>query len=307
MLRLVSTLLFLTLALPAFGEDYLLRRVVAFPVEAPEGLSVAADQTWWKMREALTQNKKFLIASKQFLVRKDVFQPRSELSISDAVLLGKLLDSHALITTSVRQKNVTLSVYSGQTGVLLFTTTTAMNASVPAAQQLENIVLRLTRDFIASIPYQGFQIIDPLVGKAVFEEAGRPMAKIDIGANSGIAAGDTVQWIQLGGAAPLFQEGGQITVIGDGEILKVEGEIATVEIKRVTDEKLLKERALLRIPQEAKRIEEALLSKGSGNKRAPELVVAELVTSNPESAKSRPLLSALSSIASIASLILLGF
>ncbi|MCB0386940.1 MAG: hypothetical protein KDD43_16215, partial [Bdellovibrionales bacterium] len=51
-------------------EHPLLRRITVFPVQADNSLIKATEEAWWLVREALTENRRFLVASKNFLIQK---------------------------------------------------------------------------------------------------------------------------------------------------------------------------------------------------------------------------------------------
>jgi hypothetical protein len=297
-------------SVPAFAQsEYLaLRRLVVFPVETPTQYQAGADKAWWKVREELTNNRRFLIASKQFMIRKDVYQPRKALEPSDVVILGKLLDAQGLVVTHLKDRMLFMMVYSGETGITLWKNQFPLHPSVPIAEQLEGAALKLIQDFVSSIPYQGFQIIDPLMGKPVFEEGRAMFAKVEVGTDAQIQKGDPVQWIRLTGSSPLFQEGGQVTIVAEGIVSEIERDILTIEIKRVTDIQHLKEKSLVRFPKEQQRLQEDLALKDRYRKQlSPEMLVADMKPSTTESSQYRPLLTAISAIASIAAFILLAF
>ena len=73
-------------------EHQLAQRFVLFPFEVSQPYKEQADNLWWDVRSKLSASKRFLIASKNFMQSKNVFQARSELASADAVLLGRLLD-----------------------------------------------------------------------------------------------------------------------------------------------------------------------------------------------------------------------
>jgi hypothetical protein len=309
--QLTKWILPLLLMAPAFAraqtEYSVLRRLVAFPVDAPN-FAAGADKAWWKIREELTTNRRFLIASKQFMIRKDVFQPRKEMEPSDVILLGKLLDAQGLIVTYLRDRQLFMSVYSGETGITLWKNQYQLHPSVPISDQLEGAALKLIQDFVSSIPYQGFQIVDPLIGKTVFEEGWAMYSKVEVGTDASAQKGDAVQWVRHTGSSPLFQEGGQVTIIAEGVVADIERDILTVEIRRVTDLSLLKEKSLVRLPKEQQRLQEAFALKDRFKKQlSPEMLIADMKPSTPESNQNRSLLTAVSSIASFAALVLLAF
>src|SRR5262245_25083625 len=86
------------------AEHTLLRRVAVFPIEAPEELNSKADEAWWELREFLTKDKRFLVATKNFLQQQNVYQPRAELDPAAAIILGKLLDADAVISTFLKER-----------------------------------------------------------------------------------------------------------------------------------------------------------------------------------------------------------
>ena len=94
-MKLVSLALILTAIaggpLWAQTEHTLVRRLAVFPLKTgqPE-LAALADEAWWELREALTKDKRFLVASKNFLMQKDVYQARSVLSPADAIILAAI-------------------------------------------------------------------------------------------------------------------------------------------------------------------------------------------------------------------------
>ncbi len=96
----------------------LMRRLVVFPIQADTAVSKEAESTWWDIREKLTESRRFLVASKNFMQAKDVFQPRAELQPADVLILGRLLDAHALITTFLVDKKLSMRVYETQNGML---------------------------------------------------------------------------------------------------------------------------------------------------------------------------------------------
>jgi len=77
----------------------LMRRWVVFPFDSDTPANKnSAENAWWKTRERLTLSKKYLVASRQFLIQKDVFQPRKNLNPDDVKLLAHLLDADVVVT-----------------------------------------------------------------------------------------------------------------------------------------------------------------------------------------------------------------
>ena len=94
-------------------ELSLIRRVVIFPMLADKAFEAKTDEAWWQMREEMTVQRKLLVASRQFLIRNDVLQARGALQPADAILLGKLLDAHAIITSQLQDRKVHMQAYDG--------------------------------------------------------------------------------------------------------------------------------------------------------------------------------------------------
>src|SRR5690606_11007758 len=99
-----------------------------------------------------------------------------------------------------------------------------INSSRPISKQIEDLAVALTRDFLATLPYQGFQIVDPINQEPIIEEGQNLLARIDVGAKSLAKPGQNIQWLEINrqSPAPLFQGGGQFKVIAEGEVLKTE-------------------------------------------------------------------------------------
>jgi hypothetical protein len=291
-------------------EHLLIRQVAVFPLLAPKEFSTPAEDAWWQAREELTKSHRFLVASKQFLLKNDVFQPRGDLDPADAIILGKVLDAHALITLQLKDKNLTMTVYDGGLGTVLWQKSVALHASLVVADQLAQMSKRIMDDFIASIPYQGFTVIDSLVGQPIFEEGDVNLAEIDIGANSGALIGDVVQWIHVLPIGPgaLFQDGGKTTVFAEGKIAKLDQNSATVEIIRASNLKEIKENSLVRLPREAEHLQaEYTIHDNVKTTLTAELVAPEMSPMEKVAKERRPLITTLSFIASAAAFLLLAF
>lgn len=291
-------------------EHQLIRRLVVFPLKADAGFEAATDEAWWQAREEFTKSRRFLVASKQFLVKSDVFQPRGDLEPSDAIILGRLLDAHALVTLQLANRKLQLTVYDGGNGIVLFRKSATLHPSLTVNDQIASLSRRVVNDFIATVPYQGFTILDSLIGQAVFQDADVKLANVDLGLSSRAQIGDIAQWVRLTStnAAPLFQGGAKMTVFAEGKIVKIEEGRATVEILRATSLKEIKEFALVRVPRESER----LLNEFAFNETPRTTLTAELVA--PEASpmqqvekERKPLLTTLSWVGSIAAFLLLAF
>ena len=198
-------------------EHNLLRKVVVFPIYVDQGQGKVAEDSWWKVREILAKDQRFLVATKRFLVKNEVFQPRKELSPADAIILGKLLDANGIVTTYLNKRKLTMLVYDGYSGLPLWKKSLNLQPSQTIKSQLNTAATRLIRDFIATIPYHGFQVVDPLMKRILTSEGDLTIAKVDIGKQEGVSTGDRVQWIKIfhSSTEPLFLGGARIEVFAE--------------------------------------------------------------------------------------------
>jgi hypothetical protein len=312
-MRLFAKLLiFLTFFVSlAQADDYgVIRRIVVFPIQVAEEFSPAAEDAWWDVRERFTANKRFLLASKYFMQKKDVFMARGALTPADAIILGKLLDAHALVVTFMVKNTLKMVVYSGEDGSLFWRQQLALHQSVRIGKQLSKAAVSLANDFLASFPYQGVQIIDPLVGQSTFDEGGKTFAKIEIGAKTKIMEGDQVQWVKMTrlNLEPLFSEGGRLTVVAEGRVARLEGIHAIVEVLRAKNVGQLNEGDLVRFPLELKHLKDELaLEEELQRKIEPEFISSDISSLSSQRNKDRPLASSLAWISGILAYLLLAF
>ncbi len=291
-------------------DHLLIRRLAVFPIAVPKELTAAADEGWWQAREEFAQTRRFLVGSKQFLIKTDVYQARRDLEPADAIILGKLLDAHALVTFQMIERRLMMTVYDGGNGMALWRKGFTLHPSLPMAEQLPQVAKRMVNDFVASIPYQGFTTIDSIIGQAVYEEGDVKLAQVDLGLSTSAQVGDTIQWIRIAGTTvdPLFQGGSKVTVFAEGKAVKIEQGIATVEILRASTLKELKEYSLVRVPREADRLAKAYaMRENPRTTLTAELVAPEAAPMQQLIKEKRPLATTLSIIASIASFLLLAF
>lgn len=291
-------------------EHKLLRRLVVFPIKADKAVSSQAEEAWWQVRELLTQNKRFLVASKNFLVKKDVFQARGELTPADAIILGQLLDAQALVTTFLDDRTLLMKVYEGEYGRLLWQQEIKLHTSLTVAQQIAPASRKLILDFMSSVPYQGFVIVDNLIGQPVYQQENRWYFKADVGSSSQAQVGDEVQVVKIisDRLKPLFDDGANIEVFAEGRVVGKDREFVTVEILRTTDQKLISESSLIRLPKEYKRLRESFAINDSLTRKInPEYFSPEMTPLTQEAREYQPLAAALSFIANIAIFLVLAF
>ncbi len=291
-------------------DHQLVRRLAVFPLKVPKDVQAAGEESWWQARDELSRSRRFLVASQQFLVKSDAFQPRGDLEAADAVILGKLLDAHALITLQLEERRLVMTVYDGAVGMVLWKKGVSLHPSLTVRDQLPQMSRRIIDDFAANIPYQGFTAVDSLIGQPVYEEGDVKLAQVDLGIQTGAQIGDLVQWVRLTStnAAPMFQGGSKLTVFAEGKIVKIEQGLATVEILRATGTKDIKAYSLVRVPREAERLaKEYTISDMPRTTLTAELVAPEASPMEELARERKPLVTTMSFIASVVGYLLLAF
>ncbi|MBX3023198.1 MAG: hypothetical protein KF799_16105 [Bdellovibrionales bacterium] len=292
-------------------EHELIRRISVFPIKvAQPELAKFAEEAWWELREALTRDKRFLVASKNFLQQKDVYQARSILSPADAIILGKLLDANALVTTYVDDRVLYMKVYEGEYGRPLWEQQLVLQPSLPIAQQLQPGVIKLVQDFIASIPYHGFVVLDPLKGRPVYQEGRRLLVKAEVGGLAEVDVGDSAQLIRVYSdhLKPLFTHGASIEVFAEGRVVEHNRESIVIELDRLNRATAVQEGTLVRLPRELKRLEELYSIQDSlKSKIDPEFFSPGMTAAKQKESETKPLIASLAFIANLAAFLLLAF
>jgi len=310
-MRAFLTLYVFLFSLPAYSqvEHALIRRLVVFPLQAPIKYNQAAEEAWWEIRKVLTDNKRFLVASKNFLQQKDVYQSRGELKPADAIILGQLLDANAVMTTYLEDKILKMRVYEGEYGRLLWEQDLKLQPSVPVSHQLVSSSVKLVRDFISSIPYHGFVFKDGLKSEVVYSENGKKYFKSEVGADAQLEVGDKVQLVNIvsDSLKPLFISGANIEVFAEGIVEMVDREIITVSLQRVSQMDAIKENSMVRIPKELKRLKEQYALTESLKKNIqPEYFSPELTELEQEVRENKPLVTSLSFLGNLVLFLLIA-
>jgi hypothetical protein len=288
----------------------LIRRIAVFPIKSSPELTQVAEEAWWELREALTRDKRFLVASKNFLMQKDVFQARETLQPADAIILGKLLDANALVTTWIDDRVLNMRVYEGEYGRPLWEYQLMLQPSLPVAEQLQPAVVKLVNDFIASIPYHGFVVIDPLKGRPVYQEGRRLLVKAEVGTNAEVDVGDPVQLIRVYSdhLKPLFTHGASIEVFAEGRVVEQNRESLVIELDRVNRASAIEEGTMVRLPRELKRLQQYYsLQDPLKTKIDPEFFSPGMTSAKQKVEEQKPLLSSLIFVANLAAFLLLAF
>ncbi len=291
-------------------EHTLVRRVSVFPIKAGQELTTAAEDAWWELRDAMTKDKRFLVASKNFLMQKDVFQARATLGPADAIILGKLLDANALVTTYLEDRVLHMQVYEGEYGRPLWEQQLMLQPSLPIAEQLKPAVVKLAQNFIASVPYHGFVVVDPLRGRPVYQEGRRLLIKAEIGSGTETDVGDSVQLVRIFSdhIKPLFTHGASVEVFAEGRVVEKSGENIVVELDRLNRSNVIQEGTLIRVPKELKRLQALYALQDSlKNKIDPEFFTPGMTSAKQVEAERKPLVASLMFVANLAAWLLLAF
>jgi hypothetical protein len=300
----------------AKAEDLMLmRRWVVFPFDADvPGLKNAAENAWWKSRERLTAEKKYLVASRQFLIQKDVFQPRKDLNPDDVKLLAHLLDADVIVTGYSEARGFQLNVYLGQNGELFWSKRISFHPSLKATDQLELISDNITQELLSQIPYQGFVVTDPLIGKTLYDEDSKKYAVVDMGTTDSVTEGMDVQWVKIYiPEKPTLKEGdpilpqSKIQVVAEGKITKIKRGVFVAQVERAKSMDLIGEGTFVVIPKLASKLGESYLAHDIvKEKNAPELLPTMINPVAPESQGAKKQTLIFGSVISVIGLLLLG-
>lgn len=288
-------------------EHSLLRRLAVFPI-ADANFSTS-EEAWWQMRETLTKDQRFFVASRRFMVNRGVFQPRKQLKPADVIILSKILDAQALVSTFVDERMIKMRVYDGENGYLLWEGDAEFHPAIPVKDQLIRMSTQLMNSFVMSIPYQGFQVVDDVIGKPVYEDDSKKLAQIFVGSNSEVEVGDPVQWIQVMGdvGQAFFSGTTKVTVIAEGKIRSIKGDRAEVEILKLRELADLKENSLIRFPKEINRLKELYITGEKSANLGSEYLSSEVRSAQELNKDHHPTASALGWILNILGFILLAF
>lgn len=251
-----SLIIFTTSLSYARVEHHLLRRVAVFPI-ADANLS-NAEESWWQMREALTHEQRFMVATRRFMINRGVFQPRKLLKPADVIILSKILDAQMLVTVFIEERTLKLKVYEGENGYLLWQGDAQFHPAIAINDQLIRVSTMLMNQFIAEIPYQGFVIVDEMMEKPVYQNGDDKMAQVFVGKSSKVVAGDPVQFVEISGQVgqAFFNDNPMIDIIAEGTVTDVKDDKAFVKIDKAKNLSDVKLETLVRFPQEMSRLKE---------------------------------------------------
>lgn len=298
---------FLGIHAEARVEHRLLRRVAVFPI-ADANLS-NAEESWWQMREALTHEQRFMVASRRFMINRGVFQPRKVLKPADVIILSKILDAQMLITVFIDERTLKMKVYEGENGYLLWQGDIQFHPAIAINDQLIRVSTMLMNQFISEIPYQGFVIIDDLIGKPVYSSDNEQSVKIFVGKNSKLAVGDPVQFVEISGQVgqSFFNDNPLIDVIAEGNIKELKDDYAFARIEKAKNLADIKAETLVRFPQEISRLKEIYSQGEKSSNLSAEYLSSEMTDVKENKSDHPSTASALSWITGIVGFILLAF
>lgn len=300
-----------------------IEKIAVFPVlykgergeKMNEATANSLDDTWWQVRDELTQTGRFVVASRAFLQKADAFQPRGALTVGDAVILGRYVEADALMTLNLKDRALTLSVFGSSDGMKTWTQTVELHPSVLIREQVGKISRALVREFIASLPYQAVTVQDSLSKQAVFTEDGKRLVRVKT-ANAKVTVGDVVEWIELSRSTlePLFQGGAKTSVRAEGLVREVKDGTALCELTRVVDASGIRVGTLVNLPLEQQRLSAQAKPKDSATSAAIVSLLAQNASIEPEAKQaerkndeSGPFATTLSILGSLALILLLAF
>ncbi len=285
----------------------LVRRIAVFPISEVVGDN--ADEAWWQMREVLTKDQRFFVAGRRFMINRGVFQARKTLKPADAIILGKILDAQALVTSYVEDRRFFMKIFEAENGSLLWEGKIEFHPALPIGDQIVKVTQNMMSSFLGEIPYQAFTLLDPVKAKPLFEESGKNMALVFVGTGSGVEVGDSVQWIEVKAemGKPQLQGGGQMTVVADGKVILVREDQAQVEILKVRDPADIFEFALVRLPKEVKRLQDTYAGPLKEAKLSAEYLTSEMKPVEDHERRHSKTSTSLAFILNFAALVLLAF
>lgn len=298
---------FLDVSAQARVEHHLLRRVAVFPI-AEANLS-NAEESWWQMREALTHEQRFMVASRRFMINRGVFQPRKTLKPADVIILSKILDAQMLVTVFIDERTLKMKVYEGENGYLLWQGDMQFHPAIAINDQLIRVSSALMNQFISEIPYQGFVVIDDLMGKPVYTIDNEQIVKVFLGKNSRVAVGDPVQLVEISGQVgqSFFNDNPLIDVIAEGNVKEFKDEFAYVRIEKIKNIADIKAETLVRFPQEISRLKDIYSQGEKSSNLSAEYLSSELGDVKETKSTHPATASALSWITGLVGFLLLAF
>lgn len=300
-------MVFLTSFASAQVKHKVLRKIAVFPIA--DANVPSAEDSWWQTREALTKDKRFFVATRRFMTNRGVFQPRRQLKPADVIILSKILDAEALVISYVSDRTLHMKVFEGENGYLLWDGNAEFHPAVSVNDQLVRMSTQLMNSFIAAIPYQGFQVIDDLIGKPLYEQKGKTYAQVFVGNTSRLNVGDQAHWIEMDGelGKSYLGEGLRVIVIAEGKIAEIKDNRVIIEVEKMKDPEDLKENSLVRFPEEMNRLKDMYSTSDRASSLSAEYLSGEIKNSEDFKKGHHKTSTALLWIVNIAGILLLAF
>jgi hypothetical protein len=185
-----------------------------------------------------------------------------------------------------------------------------LQPSLPVAQQLKPAAVKLVQDFVSSIPYHGYVIIDPLKNRPVYQEGHRLLVKAEIGLNAEVDLGDSVQLVRVfsENMKPLFTNGASIEGFAEGRVVEKNRSVILIELDRLNRAASIQDGTLVRLPREMKRLEQQLAARDSLTSRIdPAFFSPGMTAAKQEVKEKRPLVTALAFVLNVAGFLLIAF
>jgi hypothetical protein len=287
------------------------KRLAVFPIA--EAQYSTSEDAWWQMREFLTKEQRFLVASRRFMVNRGVFQARKTLKPADAIILGKIMEAEALVVSWIEDRTMKMKVYDGQNGFIIWQGEINFHPAISINDQLIRVAGKISQDFISAIPWQGLTVVNNEIKnsaqKVVYEKDGKSYSKVFVGTQKKYAVGDPVQWIEAKGdiSNPFLNSGLKIEIIAEGEIKSQEGDTVEVEMIRMRDVADIVENSLVRFPRDLTQLRDLYTADEKSSTLTSEYLSAEMKDPKSFSKDHHPSSTALGFIGNLALFILLAF
>ena len=288
-------------------DHHLFQKIAVFPI-SDANFSTAED-AWWQIRESLTKEQRFVVASRRFMINRGVFQPRRNLKPADVIILGKILDAEAMLVTYLENRTLKMRVYESENGSSLWESSVELHPAIPLNDQLIKASQKLVQDFILAVPYQGYQVIDSEIEKPFFEIDGQKHVWVFHGSGSSLLVGDPVQWIDVQGepGKPFFNSNLRVEIIGEGKVVSLKGNLAEVVVDKIRQLSDLKENALVRFPGEMAKLKIQYTGNDHGASLSSEYLSSELKSPKELEGGHHPTAMTLAFLGNIALIVLLAF
>lgn len=225
-----------------------IRKMAVFPIANINTSN--SEEAWWQIRESLTRDQRFFVASRRFMVNRGVFQPRTQLKTSDVIILGKILESECIYISYIKERNLHAIAYDSENGFKLWEGEYNFHSVIPVNDQVVAASQKLAEQFLSTFPYQSFQVVSE-DSKNIQTENDNNYAFVFSPANSDVKVGDEVQWISVEAdpSFPLFTQGLKVNILAKGSVVEVKDRQAKVQIEALKSPQDFKDSAIIRIPR----------------------------------------------------------